>query len=76
MKNQDLDRTVVLGGIEYNIVFASEVNDEQRLELNLPARGTRCSCKECVCENDADAGSAACPMCGCCLADCPDVHPS
>ena len=74
MKNRDQDRTVVLGGIEYDIVFAFEVNDEQRIELNLPARGTRCSCARCVCENEADAGSVARPMCGCCLADCPDVH--
>lgn len=74
MKNQDQHRTVVLGGIEYDIVFASEVDDEQRIELNLPARGTRCSCARCVCENAADAGSLARPMCSCCLADCADVH--
>lgn len=66
---------VVLGGIEYDVVFASEVSDARRIELDLPARGTKCSCEECVCENDADAGSAVHPMCRCCLADCPDAHP-
>lgn len=66
---------MVLGGIEYNVVFASEVDDARRIELDLPVRRTRCSCGKCACENDADAGSTARPMCGCCLADCPDVHP-
>lgn len=75
MKNQDQDRVVVLDGIEYDIVFASESDDEQRIKLDLPARGTRCTCAACVCENDADAGSVEHPICGCCLADCPDVHP-
>jgi hypothetical protein len=75
MKNQEQGRVMVLGGIEYDIVFASEINDEQRIELDLPARGMRCSCPVCVCVNEADAGSVARPMCGCCLADCPDVHP-
>lgn len=74
MKNQDQDRTVVLVGIEHGILFASGVNDEQRIGLNLPARGTLCSWKECVCENDADSGSVAHPICGCWLADCPYVH--
>lgn len=74
MKNQGQDRVVVLGGIEYDIVSASEVSDVRRAELDLPVRGTRCSCEKCACENDADAGSAAHPVCGCCLADCPDVH--
>lgn len=76
MKIQDPDRVVVLDGIEYDVVFASEVGDERRAELDLPARGTGCSCIVCVCENEADAGSVAHPMCGCCLADCPDVHPA
>lgn len=76
MKNQDQDRVVVLGGIEYDIVFAPEIDDKQRFELDLPPRGTRCTCAVCLCENDADAGSVEHPMCGCCLADCPDVHPA
>lgn len=75
MTNQDQDRVVVLGGIEYDAVLASEISDARRIELDLPARGTQCSCGKCGCENEADAGSAAHPMCGCCLADCPDVHP-
>jgi hypothetical protein len=75
MENQEQDRVVVLGGIEYDIVFASEVDDERRVELDLPSRGTTCSCDVCGCENDADAGSIAHPMCGCCLADCPEIHP-
>lgn len=74
MKIEDPDGVVVLGGIEYDVVFASEVADERRAELDLPARGTGCSCI--VCENEADAGSVAHPMCGCYLADCPDVHPA
>lgn len=65
---------VVLGGVEYDIVFASEISDDRRLKLDLPARGTRCSCGDCVCENEADAGTVERPFCGCCLADCPDVH--
>lgn len=75
MQKQDSARVVVLGGVEYDIVFASEVSDDRRLELGLPARGTRCSCKDCVCRNEADAGTLQHPLCGCCLADCPDVHP-
>lgn len=75
MKNQDQDRTVVLGGIEYDIVFASEIDDEQRVGLDLPPRGTACRCAKCACANEADSGSVAHPLCGCCLADCPDVHP-
>lgn len=63
---------VVLGGIEYDIVFATQIDDEQRIELGLPAHGTRCTCAVCVCENDADAGSVEHPICGC---DRPDVHP-
>lgn len=75
MKNWESDRVVVLGGIEYDVVFASEVSDGRRIKLDLPVRGTRCSCTDCVCENEADAGSLDHPFCGCCLADCPDVHP-
>ena len=56
MKNEDSGRVVVLGGIEYDVVFASEVSDNQRIELGLPARGTGCSC-ECACDNQADAGT-------------------
>lgn len=67
---------VVLGGIEYDVVFESEVGDERRAELDLPARGTGCSCIVCVCESEADASSVAHHMCGCCLAECPDVHPA
>ncbi len=75
MKNEDSDRVVVLDGIEYDIVFASEVSDDRRIDLRLPARGTRCSCRDCARENHADAGTIEHPMCGCCLADRPDVHP-
>lgn len=75
MKNGESDRVVVLGGIEYDVVFASEASDGRRIELDLPVRGTRCSCTDCVCENEADAGTREHPFCGCCLADCPDVHP-
>lgn len=74
MKNQDQGRVVVLGGIEYDIVFASEIDDEQRVELDIPARGTRCTCAVCVCDNESNAGSVEHPRCGCCLADCPDVY--
>lgn len=64
MKNEDSGRVVVLGGIEYDVVFASEVSDDQRIELGLPARGAHCSCDDCACDNQADAGTIEHPMCG------------
>ncbi|GGO92889.1 hypothetical protein GCM10011584_30340 [Nocardioides phosphati] len=39
--------------------------------------GTRCGCPlcSCACGNDADLLAAdGTPLCGCCYADCPDVH--
>lgn len=37
--------------------------------------GTACQCPEnCGCGNDADLIDNGIPVCGCCMADCPDVH--
>lgn len=35
-----------------------------------------CRCPDCECTNTTDilVGDDDTPMCGCCLADCPDVH--
>lgn len=35
-----------------------------------------CRCPDCECTNTTDllVGDGATPMCGCCLADCPQVH--
>lgn len=74
-QDQDSGRVVVLGGVEYDVVLASEVDDDRPIETGLPSRGTVCSCSRCACVNEADAGSAAHSICGCCLADCPDVCP-
>lgn len=41
-------------------------------------RGVRCECRKpgCSCSNDADLILAdGSRVCGCCLVDCPDVHP-
>lgn len=37
-------------------------------------RGTLCSCPDCACTNEADIDLGRGPVCGCCAADCPDVH--
>lgn len=36
----------------------------------------QCPCLDCECTNTTDllVGDNNTPMCGCCLADCPDVH--
>ena len=35
-----------------------------------------CSLEECSCEDNADfLTDKGLPICGCCLGDCPDVHP-
>ena len=44
----------------------------------LTERGVRCKCRRpgCSCNNDADLILAdRSRVCGCCLVDCPDVHP-
>lgn len=74
MKNLD-ERTVEIDGERYDIVFSSNLDDAKRAEWGMPARGTKCACERCVCTNEADCGSAEHPICGCCLADCPDAHP-
>lgn len=33
-----------------------------------------CGCPDCTCPNPGDIDLGNGPMCGCCLADCPDVH--
>ncbi|QAY60000.1 hypothetical protein ET475_08345 [Microbacterium protaetiae] len=74
MKNQG-DESIEIDGVIYEVAFSSELDDAQRADLGLPARGTMCACSRCACENEADAGRIEHPICGCCLADCPDVHP-
>ena len=40
-----------------------------------PAETTACQCPQgCGCGNDADLVYGEIAICGCCLADCPDVH--
>lgn len=34
----------------------------------------RCTCPHCTCGNGADIDLGRGPVCGCCAADCPDVH--
>ncbi|MBK8445274.1 MAG: hypothetical protein IPL41_00695 [Micropruina sp.] len=45
--------------------------------VELTEHGIRCECQHpgCSCTNDADLilSDGTC-VCGCCLADCPDVH--
>jgi len=36
--------------------------------------GTVCACTRCACVNDAELVLGTVAMCGCCAADCPDVH--
>lgn len=64
---------MVLEGIEYAVVLASEVSDGRRIELDLLRAALVVSARS-VCLNDADARSGAHYMCDCCLAVCPDVH--
>ena len=74
MKNQG-GTSIVLDGVAYEVVFSEDLTDSQRSERGLPPRGTRCGCDRCECQNEADIGTVEDPICGCCLADCPDVHP-
>ena len=74
MKNRD-EQTVELDGQLYEVIFSSDLDDAKRAEWGMPARGTKCACTRCACTNEADCGSVEHPICGCCLADCPDVHP-
>lgn len=74
MKNWD-EQTVEIDGERYDIVFSSDLDDAKRAEWGMPALGAKCACERCACTNEADCGSAEHPICGCCLSDCPDVHP-
>lgn len=56
------------------VLFSAELSDHDRARPDHPARGTACACPDCSCANEADVGTPAHPICGCCLADCPDVH--
>lgn len=71
MQNEPIE----LDGVSYDVLPAGELGDSQRKAWNLPPRGTLCACPLCSCVNEADVGSVEHPICGCCLADCPDVHP-
>lgn len=35
---------------------------------------TTCDCTRCTCTEPADLTLGGVPLCGCCAADCPDVH--
>lgn len=35
---------------------------------------TTCDCTRCTCSEPADFTFGGVPLCGCCAADCPDVH--
>ncbi|GAA3932544.1 hypothetical protein GCM10022383_08820 [Microbacterium soli] len=74
MENQ-AEETVELDGVEYALTFVGDLDDEQRVAQGMPPRGTACGCQECSCANEADLWWGGSPICGCCLADCPDVHP-
>ena len=43
-------------------------------ELGVP-EGQMCQCDECFCINEAGVPAGELFLCGCCMADCPDVHP-
>ena len=73
MKNQ-AEASIVIDGVTYDLVLGGEYSDEERAELGYPSRGAKCSCKRCSCDNEGDVGTLERPICGCCLADCPDVH--
>jgi hypothetical protein len=74
MENQD-DTSIVLDGVIHGVVFSGDLSDAERSAQGFPPKGTKCACSKCSCENEADVGSVEHPICGCCLADCPDVHP-
>lgn len=74
MQNED-PVYVEADGERYKVVFSAELNNDERAALGHPAVGTPCACSRCTCSNDADMGTPEHPICGCCLADCPDVHP-
>lgn len=75
MQNSEKTK-IVIDGIAHDVTFADEFDDAERAEAGLPPRGSACSCRRCVCANEADTGTLAVPLCGCCRADCPDVHPN
>lgn len=74
MEKQD-EVQIEFDGVSYTVVFSGDLDDEALTELGLPAAGTRCACDRCECTNEADTGTPEHPICGCCRADCPDVHP-
>ena len=43
-------------------------------DLGVP-EGQMCQCQECYCVDEADMPCGELFLCGCCMADCPDVHP-
>ena len=73
MQNAE-ERFIEIDGVRFEVQFASEMTDEERQQLGMPARGTPCACPDCTCTNESDMGTPEHPRCGCCVADCPDVH--
>lgn len=70
----DEEPTIEINGVQFSVSFTSDMTDEDRLRHGMPARGTICACPDCTCSNEADVGTPEDPRCGCCVADCPDVH--
>jgi hypothetical protein len=68
------DLHIELNGKLQRVLFSADLSDYDRARLGHPARGTTCACPDCSCTNEADMGTPEHPICGCCLADCPDVH--
>ena len=67
--------SIVIDGVTYDLALEGELGDAERVGRGYPPRGLKCSCTRCSCENEGDVGALEHPICGCCLADCPDVHP-
>ncbi|MGK0716835.1 hypothetical protein ACR5KS_12390 [Leucobacter sp. W1153] len=40
----------------------------------MSATDAQCGCDRCTCTDPSDLTLAGVPLCGCCAADCPDVH--
>ena len=66
---------VEFDGELHEIISIGDLSDAERAAQDIPPRGTKCACDRCTCENEGDSGTIENPICGCCRADCPDVHP-
>lgn len=73
MPNQEATY-VTLDGEKHLVRFSADLAGAKRAALGYPTQGTLCACPDCGCQNEADMGTQDDPICGCCLADCPDFH--